>query len=297
MPPPPKVSEPLPPPMVAMPVVLESYPRAPGHIGRLTQEALGRRRVLHLYSGPADRKDGLAAYLKHMGWDCDDVDYCNPGPDQDVACDETCEKWLAKLHAGRYAFVYSGMPCGSASHARYHQLGPRPLRSLEHPMGLPDLPLSEKEEVRLGNLHVDRTVQASRIVGAQGGGWAAGNPEPWEGFPTLFDLPLMADMAQDFDARHTTFDQCRFGGVATKPTRILYFGGAFETLTERCNHPIQEWRDGQGRTYRARHERVVGRKTDRCEYATKALAAYPGRLNRRIAACIASNSPLEVTSR
>eukprot|EP00969_Alexandrium_andersonii_P063498 2796327-Alexandrium_andersonii.AAC.1 len=50
----------------------------------------GAPTCLHLFSGPALRKDGLSAILRFVGWDVDDVDIGNsglgPGP-HDLASD------------------------------------------------------------------------------------------------------------------------------------------------------------------------------------------------------------------
>ena len=48
--------------------------------------------VLHLFSGPTDRIDGLRAIMLRVGWACHDVDMCNviTGSDKaphDLACD------------------------------------------------------------------------------------------------------------------------------------------------------------------------------------------------------------------
>jgi hypothetical protein len=110
------------------------------------QRGGGTLRVLHLFSGRADRPDGLAAHLKSLGWDCDDVDVVNtylPGPqrsDHDLLDDElwlSIHKWLRDRMCD---FVWLGAPCATFSAARW-QLIPgnpnacRPLRAFGYPGG------------------------------------------------------------------------------------------------------------------------------------------------------------------
>ena len=57
-----------------------------------------RGRVLHMFSGPHGRIDGLAAYLEKHGWACDEFDsICNDNPEEDLAADHVWDDIRSKL--------------------------------------------------------------------------------------------------------------------------------------------------------------------------------------------------------
>lgn len=242
-------------------------------------------RVLHLFSGSDSRPDGLAALLKTVGWLCDDFDLTN-GEHQNVADDLVWLRIITNIRIGYYDFVWCGTPCETFSHVREVRPGPPPLRSIEHPYGLPKLAQHLKEQVRLANLLVLRTVEACREAFKVGAGWAIENPRPWPNSPSLFDIKEVVDLQRECKADAVDFDQCMFGAEATKPTRVLYHGLKGVLLKEVCNHPQQWWKTVGGQDYKSRHERLQQRKRDDGQWATKALGAYPKELNQRIAALI-----------
>eukprot|EP00969_Alexandrium_andersonii_P338954 14981552-Alexandrium_andersonii.AAC.1 len=63
-----------------------------------------------------------------------------------------------------------GTPCETYSRARTGPPGPRPLRSPEHPYGLPKgmLSFEEVEQVRLGTYFTLQSVKAATIAVSQG---------------------------------------------------------------------------------------------------------------------------------
>jgi site-specific DNA-cytosine methylase len=78
-------------------------------------------RVLHLFSGPTDRADGLAAYLRAVGIEVVDCDIVNVDcDDQDIADDAAWGRIKAKLQSGYFDFVFAGPPCRSFSASRGH---------------------------------------------------------------------------------------------------------------------------------------------------------------------------------
>ena len=252
--------------------------------------------MLHLFSGPAARLDGLSNFLRGFGLGADDVDHVNTElPDQDLADNLCYGKWLARVKAGEYDFVFLGTPCETFSHARHNPPGPRPLRSAAHPWGLPSKMLSpsEREELRLGNLFAARTLEICWASLRADVGFAVENPAPWPNCESLFVLPEMVELIEELRRRRggdpwVDFDQCEYGAAATKPTRLLYFGPDFSGLAATCSHPRREFFDDRGRPYRARHERTVRRQNAAGNFDnhTKALGAYPALLNRALAATI-----------
>ena len=93
--------------------------------------------VVHVYSGPDDRVDGLAAYLSKLGVPCVDLDNVNYRQGEvksshDLSSDSLWETLRSELEGGRILALWFGTPCSTFSKARGHGPGPRPLRSVHH---------------------------------------------------------------------------------------------------------------------------------------------------------------------
>lgn len=250
------------------------------------------RRVLVLFSGPAGRWDGLAAYLREWDILVDEVDVVNQAMiNQDVVDDIAWEVWKAKLGAGEYYFLFCGTPCETFSHARQMRPGPPPLRSVEYPRGIPTLSGKLKEQVRLGNLFACRTAEACTIIRGVGGGFAIENPRRWGAEPSLFGMEEIVGLARTSNAGTVDLDQCCYGAVATKPTTLLYTRVDFADLARRCRHPPQRWTKPDGTVLWAPHEPIVGRRQADGAWATKALGAYPTDFNWELAQRIAAVAP------
>ena len=165
------------------------------------------------------------------------------------------------------------------------------LRSIEHPMGLPNLRPSEREEVRKGNVHLERSVEACRRITAVGGGFSWEQPEPVDGKPSAFTSPPVVQLIKETGAKIARFDQCRFGAETTKPTAVLYSRGVFCILRERCNHPKRSWPLPDGSNHRGPHPRLWGLRTPDGQWATKKAAEYTSEFSAALAKCIAVIQP------
>ena len=238
--------------------------------------------TLHLFSGPAERADGMAAYLlaTSIGMYC--VDWINKGlAGMDISDDAVWGRLKAVIVAGYYHFVFAGPPCRTFSLARHVRPGPPPLRDRHHPYGFPrsqarerGLQPSDFEKIRLDNLLAVRTAEACSIMHDLGRGYAVEQPWPWgekgEDAPSMFDLDQFL-LLKRRGAKLVVFDQCMYGAPSPKPTQILYHFARFEGLAARCHHPSGS------------HASTVGVKTKGGDFATKALSAYPPLLNKAIA--------------
>ena len=121
-------------------------------------------RFLNLFSGPYARADGLAAKLRGRGWESiDQIDNDGErggGWQHDLLNDSTYAKVLADARAGVYAAMMIAFPCSTGSVARLFDAsaggadrGPPPVRSRDHPDGLPEgqLDLKHVKELRAAN--------------------------------------------------------------------------------------------------------------------------------------------------
>ena len=255
-----------------------------------------RYRVLHLFSGPTDRADGLAAYLRAVGIKVTDCDIVNVDfDDQDIADDAAWGRIKAKLQSGYFNFVFAGPPCRTFSASRGHGPGPPILRDCDHLYGYSKssslgrgLKPHHFEQIRLDNLLAERTAEACDIMESLGNGYGVEQPIPWRGAVSMFQFECFLNLIRK-GARVVEFDQCMYGAPTRKPTQVLYGNSDFSPLEAHCNHEGVEQQDEHGRIYIAPHPSYVGKKDKDGKYLTSSLAAYPAGLNCKLATLINSS--------
>ena len=259
--------------------------------------------VLHLFSGPADRPDGLAHHLSQYGIKVVEVDKDSsvrlgiPTSECDLAGDALWQMLLADLAAGKYAGLFLGTPCDTFSAAKsVTDGGPRPLRTLEHLYGLPrkspqrpdGLSPKELELVKQGTYFAVRSAEALRSAAQAYIPTGLENPRPWDGKPSLFLLQEFVKLLQDMPWIHTVdFDQCVHGAETTKPTRVIYANMDLSTLSGQCHHP-PKWHQFLDLNMRPAwhwgpHPPLKGRRREDGSFATKSAAAYPSEMYSIIA--------------
>jgi len=280
-----------------VPVVIKSPPakEVAVHPGKPSTAPVGFRkpRMLHLFSGPTTRQEGISNILRKIGWECLDVDVVNvalglPKEQQDLSSDHLWASLTSEVSNGAFDFVWMGTPCTTFSRARQGPPGPPPLRSLEHIYGFPKPSLSQADwdDVQLGNYFAIQSARMATLALNRGVGFGIENPAPWPGFPSIFLLPEFQTLASAAGVSSVDFDQCPFGSETAKPTRVLYAFVDFSTLQGKCNHPKQWWSFtdwwGQPQRHFGAHPPLFNRRRDSGEPATKAAAAYPYALNKAI---------------
>ena len=243
-----------------------------------------RLQTLHLFSGPAEREDGIAAFLGAVGIDMDCIDIVNKdSADMDISDDAVWNRLRARIITGYYRFLFAGPPCRTFSLARLVRPGPPPLRDRQHPYGFPKSQAKDRgitpgdlEKLRLDNLLAVRTGEACNIMVDLGLGFVVEQPALWghrsKDAATMFDLDPFVVLKKR-GAKIMVLDQCMYGAETTKPTQLLYFNGRLDRLATTCNHPTVLWRQPEGRDYWAPHRHCVGTKTATGHYATSALSA------------------------
>lgn len=262
-----------------------------------------RKRVLYLFSGPAGRKDGLAAYLEVVGIRVDECDVLNTHMvDQDLLDDSTWLRIKGRVRSGYYLLVFASPPCRSFSASRSSGPGPPVLRDAEHIYGFPKSQTWRKlghhhfERIREDNLFAERTAEACADMDSLGRPYAVEQPEPWGAAVTMFGFDSFKELLAG-GALIVKFDQCPYGAPCKKPTAVLYKGGDFHSLQAKCGHPAVEQQANDGSIYWAAHPSFVGKKDNAGVYLTSSLSAYPAKLNCAAAAIInKAITPLEDTS-
>lgn len=119
-------------------------------------------KFLHLFSGPNDR---LAAALIEEGKkanlvvEVESVDI-KRDPAMDLRKNGVMDNFEAKVSGGEYDGFHSGFPCGSFSRVRWVPNAgmPGPVRSREHPYGLPGNTQAQQDEADQGTIMATRSV-------------------------------------------------------------------------------------------------------------------------------------------
>ena len=108
-----------------------------------------------------------------------DVDLAN-GPQFDLRDDAAWLGLTHRLRAGEFVAIIAGPPCTTFSRARTGPPGPRPLRSPDHPYGLPRGALSPADNAAVaeGTYLALRTLEFLSEAQQRGVAWALESPEP-----------------------------------------------------------------------------------------------------------------------
>ena len=200
-----------------------------------------RPRALLIFSGRS-RPGDLAAYLYDAGWIVVAIDLVADIA-TDMLAESTWEMVKEDLKLGAFDAVGIATPCGTFSPLRESPPGPRPLRSLERPMGLPTEQLTEAERKQLSQSNRLLEISAKAFllaIDACKGVW-------WDMWKTPFaetalKRPLQVELSK--------FDQCRFGAETTKPTTFATCMLDLSALNEtRCDHEKKEYKKPNGSSY------------------------------------------------
>ena len=164
----------------------------------------------------------VVCVFRFCGWDCLGVDWCLDST-HDLSS-PACQGWLAE-ELTRTDFIRAAFDCSTKSRA--HEIprvfadgseAPPPLRSEEHPLGLPGLSSRDARRVKVDNEACAFVRQQIQLHRARGGASLRENPQ------NIFDwfLPTELDMWskghwQDFD-----YDACVFQGARCKRQRLRH---------------------------------------------------------------------------
>lgn len=165
---------------------------------------------------------------------------------------------LVEAVTARRVGAHAGPPCGTWTKARYNHNcpGPVPLRSREHPWGLPDLKGRLKIQTDIASQLLRATLQILMAVVSNGGFYTLEHPQdPGQApFPSIWNLREVQILresgaqalwkygySRDQISKMCTrasFDQCRCGSMTTKPTTLQ---GNLPMLSKldglKCDHP------------------------------------------------------------
>ena len=260
-----------------------NLPEAPSQWG-------DRPRALLIFSGKP-RPGDLASYLDRDGWVVVAVDKLAKIP-CNILSDEVQATIKADLGAGMYDCLGVATPCETFSPLRESPPGPRPLRSLDKPMGLGPEELTEAENKQLSEANRMLRFSAEAIlkcVEACKGAWWE-NPDHGQKLD-MWKTSLAKAVTEKATVFTVGFDQCKFGAETTKPTKFATFlVDLLDVDGIRCDHEKKEYRNSEGKPYKSAHQSLVQRWRDTGtgrERASKALGEYPAALNEKLASGMA----------
>lgn len=196
---------------------------------------------------------------------------------------------LSDLRRGHFDALGIATPCETLSPLRESPPGPRPLRSLEWPNGLPAKQRSKSEQKQLKdhNELIEFSAEAAQIQSKLLKPFWLENPDHRDKLD-LWKVPCVRQVVNTALITKTRFDQCRVGAEVTKPTILAHYGMSFDSLNGlHCNRKMRVWKKKDGSEYKACHESLVHRwrqtSEDKWERASKALAEYTPEFNKVIA--------------
>eukprot|EP00435_Cladocopium_sp_Y103_P044445 s918_g12.t1 len=244
---------------------------------------------IHFYSGY--RREGdlqhsieYQATISQQHLFCISIDLCLAKQHSDLTSQETKSFWMAKMRSGQILGVGGGPSCETWSAARHNPGGPIPLRSYDHPWGLPGLRLRARVQVAVGTCLVQFLVDLLLLAAEIGLCGFLEHPA----FPTwiirarpasIWMLDPLRLLARCQCFQMCTFDPCIFGLPAKKPTTLALLRlDAFRDCvlqrgsSGRCNHP-------------GGHAPLEGKRADG-SFATAQAKIYPRAMNRSLALAV-----------
>ena len=185
------------------------------------------RRLLHLFSGPGNRMDGLKQMMLDLyNLEVIEVDTLI-SEDNDLTNDEFYEALIQRCRDGEFFATIIGTPCGTFSVARIRvegkdDDGPPQLRSEAEVLGISSLSPFHRKQVEVSDLLVKRSVAIARAVKASGGQFIIENPitrsDPstnhyrwrWRSHASLWMHPEMKGLLEERSTRRVDFHNALF---------------------------------------------------------------------------------------
>eukprot|EP00435_Cladocopium_sp_Y103_P036446 s2670_g9.t1 len=180
----------------------------------------------------------------------------------------------------RLIYVHFAPPCGAASLARCIKLkgrsGPRPLRSMRYPMGLPSLPFVSRERVSKANRLYSLTWFYINKLARECIGWSVENPASSLMWVTDPFLELMAQYGDSIFG--VSFHTCMFGSNRKKQTALWTSVQELQQLHRVCDdsHSHAPWGVTKDGSFATAEECAYDPQL--CAHWAEAIAQYAIRL-------------------
>ena len=170
-------------------------------------------------------------YSEGFTIECEEWDICR-GPHQDLLEEKTQKELLARIARGEFIAVILSPPCASWSRAPWaNRWGPRPLRTVLHPWGMPWLEGAKLEKVAKSNGMIQFCIQVIVLVvplpatsflleHPEDLGSVSSRPSVTVRPASIWQLPELRALAVG-PVYTIVFYQCAMGAGSRKPTRFL----------------------------------------------------------------------------
>ena len=274
----------------------------PEAFARATKEATARAndslRVLLLFSGPYQRPDGLAQFLRKLGLEVEMLDndaHTGGGDAADLLRDEVYEPLRERVTRGEFAAIVAAPPCSTFSISRFFVSpdssdgGPPAVRNRSNIEGLRFVPTAHRQELERANNIVARMAALLMDANRAGTQFIIENPAD-RGDVTQPDIFLHADhgplwlmpaiyaLSRHAATKMVTFAMCAFGAEWQKMTTLMYTAG------------LDEWLDvlDQRKCEHSSHPKMAGGEKNGGDWNSREAAAYPPDFNSYLAHAIAA---------
>ena len=182
------------------------------------------RMCLELFSGSGR----LTQSLNALGTPSFGIDIVH-GSEDDVLNPRIEKKIRKLLFSGSVVFLWIGMPCTTFSIARkLDGIGPGPLRSDEHPMGLPKLLPNDRKKVLEGNRLLAVSYRLILLCQQLKVPWCLENPATSRCWIT----PLLKRIIPHCSS--VILDFCQYGEAWRKRTKLIAQFISFHSLNRLC---------------------------------------------------------------
>lgn len=210
----------------------------------------------------------ITTALQHMGLSALPVDSLI-SPDHNILNDPSYEGVLRIAASGQIAYAAAAPSCGEFSLLKPIPPGPLPIRTMEHPLGIPNPTPDQQRRLDQSRMLLVRCVTILRVAVAAG---AHGHLEQLRGALSWLD-PDVKHWVQAHGHQLIAVAACSQGLMLEK---CWLFSTTFDPLVEMassCNHPEP-------------HQSIVGVKDNQGEYLSRQSAEYPPSLCNKIAQLI-----------
>ena len=229
------------------------------------------KRVLHVFSGEANRPGSLGSAVRALGHQCVEIDTTN-GDWHDLLGRQLYHAILRSIYAGEWDAVFIGTPCNTFSVARMNEGGASQVRSTARAIKAHELTPNELRVRSQSDMLVSLSVKIAVAATKMEVPWVIENPphrglgssrfrEKYSDHYSLFQVPAVQTLLQRSSSAHVLFDQCAFGGDYQKWTQLLYSHLLKGQLDHWCNHQCSHG-------FNSHQEVAIGDKS-------QASAAYP----------------------
>ena len=229
-----------------------------------TPAAPPKRLFLDLFAGAASP---VSACIARLGFArLEPIDLL-VGPAHDLLNDSTFSNLQRLCASGLVGVAAAAPPCSAFSRARLRSGGPPPVRTLNHPRGIPDPTPSQAKELHMSSLLHSRTRFLLHLVACRGGLIWLENPS--SSLPWLDpDVTAWCRLTAPHGA---TVAACQVGLALHKSWSFFCNDPGIAAVSSVCPHPF------------GFHPAVSGKRSSDGSFLTRHTAEYPRALAQSLA--------------